>query len=144
MACSGSLGGSFLDFSCSLRFLFPGSLLLLFLFRVVLAYAGPVHAPLDELVEAIALVFEKVERVILHVRVNVALLDVLLVKEARYLARARILRRFLEVFRKVSFPVGVDEVVVHGLEGLDFAVGPLVQVHRLYLRDMHAQGTMLT
>ena len=73
-----------------------------------------------------------------------ALFDVLLVEKARNFTRTSILCRFLEVLRKVSFPVGVDEIVVHGLEGLDFAIGPLVQVHRLYLRDMNAQGTMLT
>ena len=147
--CSSSLAcrhlrWSFLDFSWILRWLFAGSLLFFLLLLGVPTRASSVHAPLDKLVKAIALVLKKIERIVLHVRVNIALLDVLLVEKARNFARTSILCWFLEVLRKVSFPVGVDEVVVHGLEGLDFAIGPLVQVHRLYLRDMNAQGTMLT
>ena len=98
LACR-SLRRSFLDFSCVLRCLFPGPLLFFLLLLGVPTRASSVHAPLDKLVKAIALVLKKIERIVLHVRVNIALLDVLLVEKARNFTRAGILCRFLEVLR---------------------------------------------
>ena len=78
LACR-NLRRSFLDFSWILRWLFPGPLLLFLLLFGVPTRASSVHAPLDKLVKAIALVLKKIERIVLHVRVNIALLDVLLI-----------------------------------------------------------------
>lgn len=115
----------------------------LILFRVDSA-ASFDDAPFDKLVEARSLIDPQVKWVILHVSVNIALFNVLFIEEASHFTSVRILCRLLKVLGKVCFPVSVDEVVVHGLEGFDFAFRPFVEVNGFYLRNVDAQRTMLT
>jgi len=97
--------------------------------RVLISVAtGSTDASLDEFVEAGPLILPQVQRVVLHTRVNVALFDVLFLEEASDFACVGIISWLLKVLGKVCLPVGVHQIVAHGLEGFNLAFGPLVEV----------------
>lgn len=144
----GGLGGLLLALGDSLEA--PGALFrgLALLGLAVVAVVSAAHTSsglnaLNEFVEPAALVLKQVERVVLHVRVDPLLHHVLVVEEALHLRSGRIRCWLLETRWQVRLPVGVDEVVVEGFERVRLARGPLVQVHRLDLRDVDAEGSVL-
>lgn len=100
---------------------------LLFL-RLFSGAASSINAALNKLIEAIPFVLPQVERVILHVSIDVSFLDIFFLQEAGDLSSARILCGLLIVLGKVCLPVGVNKVVTQGLEGLNFAFGPLIEI----------------
>ena len=134
---------------CPLLFLVLVPLLLVFLVlllvgRLLLAVflldlAGLASDPAHEFVELLPVVPVQVRWVVCVFGIHPPFVQVLVLDELFHLRARRGLAWFLVALGQFGFPVGVDDVVVHVFVHLYHFRLPLVQVHRLDLRDVHLQ-----
>lgn len=90
------------------------------------------------------LIFAEPERVVLHLRVDVALCHILVGQESSDLFVGSSTRWLHETLWQISLPVGVDEVIVHLVEDFDFAIRPQVKVDRFNLGYVCSELSVLT
>lgn len=86
------------------------------------------HAFFYESLELGWSVLSEPEWVMFHLCVDIPLVNVLVSQEPPHLFARRSPRRLHERRWQIGFPVGVDEVVVQGVEDFNFAIGPEVKV----------------